>query len=68
MVHVATAPGRGPDLDIQGGSDAQGKGGGRYFSPICEQDPMPHRKNRDARIKGIQESISRIEAGGEGTA
>jgi len=51
MVYVAVAPECGPDPTTQGGDDVQGKGGGRYFNRIWEQDAMPHCKDRDARLR-----------------
>jgi len=51
MVYVATAPECGPDPKTQGGKDARGKGGGRYFNRIWEQESMPHCRDRDARLR-----------------
>lgn len=51
MVYVATAPECGPDPKTQGGKDTRGKGGGRYFNRIWEQDSMPHCRDRDARLR-----------------
>lgn len=51
LVYVSTAPECGPDPKTQGGKDERGKGGGRYFNRIWEDEPMPHCKNRDARLR-----------------
>lgn len=49
IVHAATAPECGPNPAVQGVGDSKGKGGGRYFNRIWEQDSMPHCKDKDAR-------------------
>lgn len=51
LVYVATAPECGPDPRTQGGKDERGRGGGRYFNRIWEDEPMPHCKDRDARLR-----------------
>lgn len=51
LVYVATAPECGRDPKTQGGSDSRGKGGGRYFNRIWEQESMPHCRNADARSR-----------------
>lgn len=51
LVYVATAPECGPDCRTQGGQDERGRGGGRYFNRIWEDEPMPHCKDRDARLR-----------------
>jgi len=51
IVYIATAAECGPDPKTQGGEDARGKGGGRYFNRIWEQEPMPHCRDVDARSR-----------------
>lgn len=51
MVYIATSPDCGPDPKTQGGKDERGRGGGRYFNRIWEEDPMPHCRDRDARLR-----------------
>lgn len=65
LVYVATAPECGPDPEVQGGGsgrgasmekgkvemDERGKGGGRYFNRIWEEEGMPHCRDRDARLR-----------------
>lgn len=51
MVYLTTAAECGPDVKTQGGKDGRGKGGGRYFNRIWEQEPMPHCRDRDARLR-----------------
>lgn len=49
IVNGATQPVAGPDPETQGVGEQGGKGGGRYFSRIWEEEPMPHTKNADCR-------------------
>lgn len=51
LVYLATAPECGPHPTTQGGEDTKGKGGGRYFNRIWEEEPMPHCRDRDARLR-----------------
>lgn len=51
LVYVATAPQCGPHPKLQNGKDERGKGGGRYFNRIWEEDGMPHCKDADARCR-----------------
>ena len=51
LVYLATAPECGPDPRVQGGQNQNGRGGGRYFNRIWEQEPMPHCKDADARSR-----------------
>ncbi|RFU29552.1 hypothetical protein B7463_g6773, partial [Scytalidium lignicola] len=49
--YVATAPECGPDPKTQGVGDPEGKGGGRYFNRIWEEEAMPHCRDNDARLR-----------------
>ena len=49
ILHAATSKAAGPDPDVQGVGEKGGKGGGRYFSRIWEETPMPHTKDPDCR-------------------
>ncbi|RDW74826.1 hypothetical protein BP6252_05968 [Coleophoma cylindrospora] len=49
--YAALAPECGPDPTVQGVGDSEGKGGGRYFNRIWEEESMPHCKDRDARLR-----------------
>jgi NAD(P)-dependent dehydrogenase (short-subunit alcohol dehydrogenase family) len=49
ILNAATTPDAGPDPKIQGVGDASGKGGGRYFSRIWEEEAMPHCRDADCR-------------------
>lgn len=49
ITYTATAPECGADPKIQG--VGSGKGGGRYFNRIFEQESMPHCHDRDARLR-----------------
>ncbi|CZT24839.1 uncharacterized protein RCC_10567 [Ramularia collo-cygni] len=49
ITYTATAPEAGADPATQG--VGAGKGGGRYFNRIWEQDSMPHCRDRDARLR-----------------
>lgn len=51
MLYVATAPECGPDPAVQGVGEVGGKGGGRYYNRIWEDEPMPHTKDRDCRLR-----------------
>ena len=49
ILHAATAPTCGPDPKVQGVGDDEGRGGGRYFNRIWEQEPAPYCKDPDAK-------------------
>lgn len=50
ILHVATSPEAGPDPEVQGvGKD--GKGGGRYYNRIWEDQSMPHCEDPDCRSR-----------------
>ena len=49
ILNAATSPEAGPDPKIQGVGDPEGKGGGRYFSRIWEEEAMPHTRDPDCR-------------------
>lgn len=66
LVYLATAPECGPDPKTQGGKDARGKGGGRYFNRIWEQEPMPHCKDADARSRVWRKVAEELELGHKG--
>lgn len=51
ITHAATAPECGPDMKLQGVGDSEGKGGGRYFNRIWEDEAMPHTKDPDCRMR-----------------
>lgn len=51
ILWAATAVECGANPTIQGVGNPDGKGGGRYFNRIFEQDPMPHCKDKDARLR-----------------
>lgn len=49
ILNAATSPSAGPDPKVQGVGDATGRGGGRYYNRIWEEEPMPHCLDRDCR-------------------
>jgi NAD(P)-dependent dehydrogenase (short-subunit alcohol dehydrogenase family) len=49
ILNAATSPEAGPDPDAQGVGEKGGKGGGRYFNRIWEDEPMPHTRDPDCR-------------------
>jgi NAD(P)-dependent dehydrogenase (short-subunit alcohol dehydrogenase family) len=49
ILNAATSPEAGADPKIQGIGDLKGKGGGRYFSRIWEEEAMPHTRDPDCR-------------------
>jgi hypothetical protein len=49
ILHAATSPECGPNPAVQHIGDPEGKGGGRYFNRIWEEESMPHCRDRDAR-------------------
>jgi NAD(P)-dependent dehydrogenase (short-subunit alcohol dehydrogenase family) len=51
ILHGATSLTAGPDPDVQGVGLHGGKGGGRYFNRIWEEEPMPHTKDADCRMR-----------------
>ena len=51
IVHAALSTDAGPDKSVQGVGHRKGKGGGRYFNRIWEDEPMPHTKDRDCRLR-----------------
>lgn len=51
LVFLATAPECGADPALQGVGHGDGKGGGRYFNRIWEEESMPHCRDRDARLR-----------------
>jgi len=51
ILYLATSPECGPDPAVQGVGEIGGKGGGRYFNRIWSDDPMPHTKDRDCRLR-----------------
>ncbi|KAK5091444.1 hypothetical protein LTR05_001627 [Lithohypha guttulata] len=51
LVYIATAPECGPDPKKQGGKDERGRGGGRYFNRIWQEEAMPHCRDADARCR-----------------
>ncbi|KAF2088892.1 NAD(P)-binding protein [Saccharata proteae CBS 121410] len=48
---AATSVDAGADPDIQGVGEKGGRGGGRYFNRVWEEEPMPHTKDSDARLR-----------------
>lgn len=60
LVYVATAPECGPDPKTQGGKDERGRGGGRYFNRIWEDEPMPHTKDADARSRVWRKAVDEL--------
>jgi len=51
ILHAATSEECGPDPATQGVQLEGGKGGGRYFNRIWEEEPMPHTKDVDCRLR-----------------
>lgn len=51
ITHAATSEDAGPDVSKQGVGNGKGKGGGRYFNRIWEDEPMPHTRDRDFRLR-----------------
>lgn len=51
ILHAATALDCGPDPKTQGVGIEGGKGGGRYFNRTEEDEPMPHTKDPDFRMR-----------------
>jgi hypothetical protein len=49
ILHAATAPEAGPDMEVQGVGDEKGRGGGRYWNRVWEEEPMPHTRDADCR-------------------
>jgi NAD(P)-dependent dehydrogenase (short-subunit alcohol dehydrogenase family) len=49
ILNAATGLEAGPDPEIQGVGEKGGLGGGRYFSRITDETPMPHTKDPDCR-------------------
>jgi NAD(P)-dependent dehydrogenase (short-subunit alcohol dehydrogenase family) len=49
ILNAATTPEAGPDPRIQGVGSPKGKGGGRYFNRIWEEEAMPHTRDPDCR-------------------
>jgi NAD(P)-dependent dehydrogenase (short-subunit alcohol dehydrogenase family) len=49
ILNAATSPEAGPDPDVQGVGEKGGKGGGRYFNRIWEDEAMPHTRDPDCR-------------------
>ncbi|KAJ8606116.1 hypothetical protein MRB53_041192 [Persea americana] len=51
IVNAATSIDAGPDPKVQGVGVEGGKGGGRYFNRIWEDEAMPHTRDADARLR-----------------
>ena len=51
ITHCATSAQGGANLELQGVGTSEGLGGGRYFNRIWEEEPMPHTKDRDCRLR-----------------
>ena len=51
ILHAATGEECGPDPETQGVGEIGGKGGGRYFNRIWEEEPMPHTKDPDCQLR-----------------
>ena len=51
ILHAATSLEAGPDPTIQGAGKEGGKGGGRYFNRIWEDESMPHCEDPDCRSR-----------------
>ncbi|KAK7511425.1 hypothetical protein IWZ03DRAFT_362810 [Phyllosticta citriasiana] len=51
LVNAATAPEAGPDPKVQGVGQEGGRGGGRYWHRIWEDEPMPHILDPDCRCR-----------------
>jgi len=49
ILNAATGLEAGPDPEVQGVGEKGGLGGGRYFSRITDETPMPHTKDPDCR-------------------
>lgn len=51
ILNAATSLDAGPDPKTQGVGVEGGKGGGRYFNRIWEDEPMPHTRDPDCRMR-----------------
>ncbi|KAK8216620.1 hypothetical protein HDK77DRAFT_176752 [Phyllosticta capitalensis] len=51
IVNAATCPEAGPDPKVQGVGVEGGRGGGRYWHRIWEDEPMPHVLDPDCRCR-----------------
>ena len=51
IVHAATSVEAGPDPKVQGVGQEGGKGGGKYWNRVWEEEPMPHTRDRDCRLR-----------------
>ncbi len=51
ILHAATSVECGPDPETQGVAKKGGLGGGRYFNRVWEEEPMPHTRDRDCRLR-----------------
>ena len=49
ILNAATGLQAGPDPEVRGVGEKGGLGGGRYFSRITDEMPMPHTKDPDCR-------------------
>ena len=57
ITHAATAQECGSALEALGDGGQVGRGGGRFFNRIWEEDPMPHAKSSECR-RQIWEYVS----------
>lgn len=51
ILHAATSVVCGPDPETQGVAVKGGLGGGRYFNRVWEEEPMPHTRDCDYRLR-----------------
>jgi len=51
MLYVATSPECGPDPSKQVVGEIGGKGGGRYFNRVWEDEAHPCCRDRDCRMR-----------------
>jgi hypothetical protein len=51
ITSCATGVEGGPNLKLQGVGSEKGLGGGAYFSRIWPEEPMPHTRDRDCRLR-----------------
>jgi len=51
IMNAALSKDAGANRKVQGVGSRKGKGGGRYFNRIWEEEPMPHTRDRDCRLR-----------------
>ncbi|GME25534.1 putative ww domain-containing oxidoreductase isoform 1 protein [Neofusicoccum parvum] len=51
ILHGAVSVEAGPDPEVQGVGVEGGRGGGRYFNRVWEEEAMPHARDQDCRLR-----------------